>query len=179
MNWLKPCKTVHSDTHELPWWKKRKMREWKILSNFFSKNPSSEKRNKMMEKIIQIHHRILKIDASSSSSRFGGATPFKVQINFDIPIFKGQIDAYVVDRLLSLLEGCFQSIVSLIGKILLFHSLRLPAMSRSSGKFTVRKGLRNPLCLQLYPLGTLSEILSRNNITLLGAMNTSTHNRPH
>jgi hypothetical protein len=33
--------------------------------------------------------------------------PFKVQINFDIPIFEGQIDADVVDKWLNLLEGYF------------------------------------------------------------------------
>jgi hypothetical protein len=37
----------------------------------------------------------------------GGATPFKVQINFDIPIFEGQRDAYVVDKWLNLLEWYF------------------------------------------------------------------------
>ena len=37
----------------------------------------------------------------------GGVAPFKVQINFDIPIFEGQIDADVVDKWLNLLEGYF------------------------------------------------------------------------
>ena len=40
-----------------------------------------------------------------SSNHSGGATPFKVQVNFDIPIFDGQIDADIVDRWLNLLEG--------------------------------------------------------------------------
>jgi len=44
---------------------------------------------------------------SSSSTHFGGDTPFKVQINFDIPLFEGQIDGDVVDKRLSLLEGYF------------------------------------------------------------------------
>jgi hypothetical protein len=35
----------------------------------------------------------------------GGATPFKVQINFNIPIFEVQIDEDVVDKWLNLLEG--------------------------------------------------------------------------
>ena len=34
-------------------------------------------------------------------------TPFKVQVNFDIPIFEGQIDAYVIDIWLNLLEWYF------------------------------------------------------------------------
>ncbi len=44
---------------------------------------------------------------SSSSSHFEGATPFKVQVNFDIPLFEGHRDGDVVDKWLSLLEGYF------------------------------------------------------------------------
>jgi hypothetical protein len=33
--------------------------------------------------------------------------PFKVQVNFDIPLFKGLIDANLVDKWLNLLEGYF------------------------------------------------------------------------
>jgi hypothetical protein len=42
---------------------------------------------------------------TSSSSR--GTSPLKVQINFNIPIFEGQIDVDVVDKSLNLLEGYF------------------------------------------------------------------------
>jgi len=45
--------------------------------------------------------------ASTSNNHFGGTTPFKVQLNFDIPIFEGQIDAATVDKWLNLLEGYF------------------------------------------------------------------------
>jgi hypothetical protein len=58
----------------------------------------------MMDNFAQILRRLPTGDASSSS---GGAAPFKVQINFDIPIFEGQIDADVVDKWLNLLEGYF------------------------------------------------------------------------
>ena len=34
-------------------------------------------------------------------------TPFKVQVNFDILIFEGKIDADAVERWLNLLEGYF------------------------------------------------------------------------
>ena len=47
------------------------------------------------------------IDTSSSSSLFGYATPFKVQVNFDIPIFEGKINAYALEKWLNLLEGYF------------------------------------------------------------------------
>ena len=46
-------------------------------------------------------------DASASNNHSGGATPFKVQVNFYIPISEGQIDADAVDRWLNLLEGYF------------------------------------------------------------------------
>jgi hypothetical protein len=58
----------------------------------------------MMDNFTQILRRLPTGDASSSS---GGTTPFKVQINFDIPIFEGQIDVDVVDKWLNLLEGYF------------------------------------------------------------------------
>jgi hypothetical protein len=43
----------------------------------------------------------------SSSDHFGGTSPFKVQVNFDIPIFEGQIDADALDKWLNMLEGYF------------------------------------------------------------------------
>jgi hypothetical protein len=43
-------------------------------------------------------------EASSLSSH---ATPFKVYVNFYIPLFEGLIDSDVVDKLLNLLEGYF------------------------------------------------------------------------
>jgi hypothetical protein len=47
------------------------------------------------------------IRASSSSGHFGGTSPFKVQVNFDIPVFEGQIDAEALEKWLTLLEGYF------------------------------------------------------------------------
>ena len=61
----------------------------------------------MKDNFSQILQRLLTSSASASSSHFGGATPFKVQVNFEIPIFEGQINADVVDRWLNLLEGYF------------------------------------------------------------------------
>jgi hypothetical protein len=64
----------------------------------------TQQKNDMMDSFTQILRPLPTGDASSSS---GGAAPFKVQINFDIPIFEGQIDAHVVDKWLNLLEGYF------------------------------------------------------------------------
>jgi hypothetical protein len=45
--------------------------------------------------------------SSSSCSHFGGTFPFKVQVNFYIPIFEGQIDVVSLEKWLNLLEGYF------------------------------------------------------------------------
>jgi hypothetical protein len=66
-----------------------------------------KQRNAMMDNFSQILQRIPTSGASTSTNHSGGATPFKVQVNFDIPIFEGQTDADVVDRWLNLLEGYF------------------------------------------------------------------------
>ena len=66
-----------------------------------------KQRNEMMDNFSQILQWLPTNSASASSSHSGGTTPFKVQVNFDIPIFKGQIDADVIDRWLNLLEGYF------------------------------------------------------------------------
>ena len=46
----------------------------------------TQQRNEMMDSFVQILQRLPTGDTSSSS---GGIAPFKVQINFDIPIFEG------------------------------------------------------------------------------------------
>jgi len=61
----------------------------------------------MMDNFAQILQHLPRGDASTSNSYSGSATPFKVQVNFEIPIFEGQIDANVVDKWLNLLDGYF------------------------------------------------------------------------
>ena len=63
-------------------------------------------RNVMMDKFSQILQWLPRGDASASNSYSGNATSFKVQVNFEIPIFEGQIDADVIEWL-NLLEGYF------------------------------------------------------------------------
>jgi hypothetical protein len=41
----------------------------------------------------------------SSRNHFRGATPFKVQVKFDIPLFEGNIDSYALEKRLNLLKG--------------------------------------------------------------------------
>jgi hypothetical protein len=49
----------------------------------------------------------IEIGTSSSNDHFGGESPFKVQVNFDILVFEGQIDADALEKSLNLLEGYF------------------------------------------------------------------------
>jgi hypothetical protein len=68
----------------------------------------TRQRDEMMENFSHIlQHLPIASGASSSSSHFGGTSPFKVQVNFDIPIFEGQLDANALDKWLNLLEGYF------------------------------------------------------------------------
>jgi hypothetical protein len=65
-------------------------------------------RDEMMENFAHILQRMsIASSASSSSGHFGGTSPFKVQVNFDIPVFEGQIDAEALEKWLTLLEGYF------------------------------------------------------------------------
>ena len=66
-----------------------------------------KQRNAMMDNFSQILQRLPTGGTFASSSHSRGATPLKVQVNFEIPIFEGQIDVDAVDRWLNLLEGYF------------------------------------------------------------------------
>ena len=71
------------------------------------KEALERKRNAMMDNFSQILQRLPTGSASASSSHSRGATPFKVQVNLNIHIFDGRIDADAIDRWLNLLEGYF------------------------------------------------------------------------
>jgi hypothetical protein len=62
----------------------------------------------MMDNFPQILRRFLTTTkAPSTNSHFRGATPFKVQVNFDIPLFEGHIDFDTLEKWLNLIEGYF------------------------------------------------------------------------
>lgn len=63
-----------------------------------------QQRNETMDSFEKILRHLRTNDASSSS---GGTAPFKVEINFNIPIFEGQIDVDVVDKWSNLIEWYF------------------------------------------------------------------------
>jgi hypothetical protein len=63
-------------------------------------------RDEMMENFSHILQCIpITTGTSSSSDHFGGTSPFKVQVNFYIPIFEGQIDVDALEKWLNMLEG--------------------------------------------------------------------------
>jgi len=66
-----------------------------------------QQRNAMMDSFSQILQWLPRGDTSTSNNYSGNATPFKVQVNFEIPIFEGQIYIDAVDQWLNLLEGYF------------------------------------------------------------------------
>jgi hypothetical protein len=74
----------------------------------FLEKDLTRQRDEMMENFAHILQRLpIATCTSSSSGHFGGTSPFKVQFNFDIPIFEGQIDADALEKWLNLLEGYF------------------------------------------------------------------------
>jgi hypothetical protein len=56
-------------------------------------------RDEMMENFSHILQFLpITTCASLSNDHFGGTSPFKVQVIFDIPIFEGQIDVDVLEK---------------------------------------------------------------------------------
>lgn len=134
-----------------------------------------QQRNTMMDKFAQILQQLPKSGTFTSSSNSGSATSFKVQVNFEIPIFEGQIDVDVVDKWLNMLEGYFLFMIFLAKKILLLHFSKLPPTSRTDGKPTVSRRMRgNFHYFQLHPLGIHSRMPLRSSNTLFGAMRKNT-----
>jgi hypothetical protein len=62
------------------------------------KEALTQQRNEMMDSFSQILRRLPTCNTSSSN---GGTAPFKVQIDFNISIFEGQIDADTIDKWLN------------------------------------------------------------------------------
>jgi hypothetical protein len=76
--------------------------------NLLLEQALTRQRDEMMENFSHILQCLsIKTGTSSSRGHFGGTSPFKVQVNFDIPIFEGQIDADALEKWLNLLEGYF------------------------------------------------------------------------
>jgi hypothetical protein len=162
---------------ELSWQEKRNMTGQEILSKMFLEEALMQQRNEMMDSFTQI---LWQLPIGNTYSSRGGIVPFKVQINFDILVFEGYIDADVVEKWLNILKGYFLSINFRIEKILLLHSSNSFPMSKIGGKLSVNKRKqKNPHYLQSRPPGNPSRMLLRNNTTVLEVMMTCIPNGPH
>ena len=96
----------------------------------------------MMDNFTQILQQLPRDDTSTSTSYFGSTTPFKVQVNFDIPIFEGQIDVDAVDKRLNLLEGYFSVHEFSNREKITFTLLKASPTSRTSGKPTTSRRMK-------------------------------------
>ena len=95
--------------------------------------------------------------ASSTSNQFGDANPFKVQVNFDIPLFEGKIDANSPNNWLNVLEGYFSVHNFFDREKITFVLLKASPMSKIVGVLIVSKTHQMNLeCLKQIPLGPLS-----------------------
>jgi hypothetical protein len=113
--------------------------------------------------------------APSTNNHFEGATPLKVQVKFDIPLFEGHIDADGLEKWLSLLRVISLSTFFPTLKKSPSRSLKPFPMLEIGGKLTVRN--MSEMSLQFLgqkPLGRLLLMPSRRNTTLLETMMTST-----
>ena len=132
-------------------------------------------RNAMMDSFAQILQRLPRGNTSTSNSYSGNATPFKVQVNFEIPIFEGQIDANAIDKWLNMLEGYFLFMIFLVGKRLFSLFSKQPPTLRTGGKTSVSRRMKvRAHYFPLHPLGIPSGMPSRTNTTLSKAMRTNT-----
>jgi hypothetical protein len=76
--------------------------------NLLLEQALTQQRDEMMENFSHIFQCLpIETGTYSSKNHFGSTSPFKVQVNFDVPIFEGQIDADALDKWLNLLDGYF------------------------------------------------------------------------
>jgi hypothetical protein len=76
--------------------------------NLLLEQALTRQRDEMMENFYHILQRMsIETNTSSSNNHFGSTSPFKVHVNFDIPVFEGQIDVDALDKWLNPLEGYF------------------------------------------------------------------------
>jgi hypothetical protein len=67
--------------------------------NLLLKQALTRERDEMMENFSHIlQHLLIATNTSSSSDHFGGTSYFKVQFNFDIPVFEVQIDVDALEK---------------------------------------------------------------------------------
>jgi hypothetical protein len=134
-----------------------------------------------MENFYHILQRLpITVETSSLNNQFGGTSPFKVQVNFYIPIFEGKVNANSLEKWLNLLEVYFYVHNFFESENITLHSLRLYPMSNIGGKRTRSKVPQRILkYMGSSPLGIFLWMWSRINITLLVTMLNSKSHGPH
>jgi hypothetical protein len=76
--------------------------------NMLLEKALTRRRDKMMDNFFHILQCLpIATSAYSSKTHFGSTSPFKLQVNFYIPMFEGDIDADCLDKWLNLLECYF------------------------------------------------------------------------
>jgi hypothetical protein len=112
-----------------------------------------KQRNLMMDNFSQILQRFPTGSASTSNKHYGGATPFKVQVNFDITTFEGKIDVDVIDRWLNPLEGYFSVHDFSDQERIIFTLLKsAPHVKDWWDTYSRNRDRGNPLCSRSHPL---------------------------
>jgi hypothetical protein len=146
----------HSHTSKKPSMEKEKKNDRAGDSiNLLLEQALTGQRDEMMENFSHILQCLsITTCMSSSSDHFGSTSPFKVQVNFDIPIFEGQIDADALEKWLNMLEGYFFVHNFSDREKITFTLLKLSPMSNIGGKLTGRKFPQRILeYMGLSPLG--------------------------
>ena len=106
----------------------------------------------MKDNLSKILQRLPTGGTSTSNSHSGGTTPFKVQVNFDIPIFEGQKYAYFIYRWLNLLEGYFSVHDFSNGENITFTLLKAaPHVKESRETYCEKKDEREPSLFSTTP----------------------------
>ena len=138
-----------------------------------------KQRNAMMDTFSEVLQRLPTSSASASSSHSGGATPLKVEVNFDILVFEGQIYADVVDRWLNLLEGYFSVHDFSDREKIIFSLLKVtPYIKDWWETYCEQKGRRKPTLFLAAPTWNSFQDGIKEEYYPGGAMRTSTSNEP-
>lgn len=134
-----------------------------------------------MDNFAQILCRLPTIsDASTSSGHSGSTPPFKVQVNFNIPVFEGQIDADALEKWLNMLEGYFLVYNFSDREKITFALLKVvPHVKIWWETHCEKTSTVEPSIFPPYPPGNLLWMLLRSNITLSEAMMINTRDGPH
>jgi hypothetical protein len=130
----------------------------------------------MMENFSHIlQHLSITRGTSSSSGHFGGTSPFKVQVNFHIPVFEAQIDAYALEKWLTLLESYF-SVHNFSDKEKITFALlkAIPHVKNYWETYWEQSSTEESGIYGVGPTWDFFVDVVRNSITLLATMRTST-----